>query len=114
MRRLTSPLSGWGVLASDSQLWVNSQPPLVPTSQSVPYLEKHLRAEYAKKNSGVVFGTPGCQSVHLRLPGAEASARPAPAGPDRSNEAYLLRVFGSLSLSFTQASLPRYIVFQAL
>ena len=102
MRRLTSPLSVWGVLASDSQLWVNSLPPLVRTSQSVPYLEKRLRAEHAKKIRLLFFGTCGWQSVHLRLPGGEACARPAPAGPDRSHAAYLLPVCGSLSLSFTQ------------
>ena len=70
--------------------WVNSQPPPVRTSQSVLYLEKRLRAEHAKKIRLLFFGTCGWQSVHLRLPGGEASARPAPAGPDRSNEAYLL------------------------
>ena len=72
------------------QLLENSQPPLVRTSQSVSYLEKRLRAEHAKKNRLLFFGTCGWQSVHLRLPGGEASAGPAPAGPDRSNEAYLL------------------------
>ena len=43
-----------------------------------------------EKKSAAVLGTCGCQSVLLRFPGTEASARPAPAGPDRSNEAYLL------------------------